>query len=178
VQVEDPPLAQALAHRKEAVVNEWLARTLRTYPSHTARFLHQEADPFRNPVGAALKQGLPALFDELVGVMDAARIRMVLDSLVRIRAVQDFSPSQAVGFLFLLKDVLREQGALPAEFERRIDQMALTAFDLYMECREQIAEIKVSEARRAVGAANRAATGRPPNRAATVRERLTPGDRP
>jgi len=159
VKVEGPPPAEALVHRKEAVVNEWLARTLRTYPSHTARFLHQEADPFRNPVGAALKQGLPALFDELAGAMDATRIQSALDRVVRIRAVQDFTPSQAVGFLFLLKDVLREQGLWAAELERRIDLMALAAFDLYMECREQIAEIKVGEARRAVMVAERSLRG-------------------
>lgn len=162
MKIEGPPLAEALAHHKEAVVNEWLARTLRTYPRHTARFLLQEPDPFRNPVGAALRQGLPALFDELVGPMDAGRIRAVLDSLVRIRAVQDFTPSQAVGFLFLLKDVLREQGRFPEEFERRIDQMALVAFDLYMQCREQIAEIKVGEARRAVMVAERSIGGERP----------------
>ena len=176
--VEHLPPAEALARRRDAIVGEWLARTLRSYPLHTARFLLQDPDPFRNPVGQALQRGLPALFDELLGTMDAIRVRSSLDSIVRIRAVQDFTPSQAVGFVFLLKEVLREQGPVPAEFERRIDQLALAAFDLYMECREKIAEIKVDEARRAVGAVNRAATGCPPNRAATVRERSPGGESP
>ena len=50
MRVEDLPLREALAQRKQAVVGEWLARTLRTYPDHTARFLLQDQDPFRNPV--------------------------------------------------------------------------------------------------------------------------------
>ncbi len=187
MKAEDPPLLEALAPRKEAVVGEWLARTLRTYPDHTARFLLQDPDPFRNPVGQAFKHGLPALFDELTGAMDAARIHSVLDELVRIRAVQDFTPSQAVGFVFLLKEVLREQGPMPDELEGRIDRLALAAFDLYAECREKITQIRVAEARRAAGAVDRAATGRAPDRpatarapdrAATVRERLTRGETP
>lgn len=159
MKVEAPPLAEALAQRKEAVVGEWLARTLRTYPEHTARFLHQESDPFRNPVGGAFQQGLPVLFDELAGAMDAARIRSILDRLVRIRAVQDFTPSQAVGFLYLLKDVLREQGPVPAEIEGRIDRLALAAFDLYMECREKVFDIRAAELRRTVMVAERSIRG-------------------
>ena len=178
MKVEDPPLPEALAARKQALVAEWLARTLRSYPDHTARFLMEDADPFRNPVGEAFKRGLPALFDELVGAMSPARIRALLDLLVRIRAVQDYTPSQAVGFVFLLKEVLREQGPVPEELERRIDRLALAAFDLFAECREKIAGIRIDEARRAVGAWNRAATGSPPNRAATVRERSTQGNCP
>ncbi|MBM3748104.1 MAG: hypothetical protein FJW34_20145 [Acidobacteria bacterium] len=171
MKVADLPLREALAHRKQAVVGEWLARTLRAYPDHTARFLLQDQDPFRNPVGHALRQNLPALYDELLGAMDAARLTPLLEGIVRIRAVQDFTPSQAVGFVFLLKAVLRERFADAdlADIETRIDRLALTAFDLYMQCREQIADIRVGEARRAVGALDRAAT---------VRERSLRGDNP
>src|SRR3990172_2646762 len=96
-------LTGALAARKDAIVRAWLARTLETYPERSARFLAKEPDPFRNPVGQALKEALPALFDELLGAMDAGRLAPLLDGIVRIRAVQDFSPSQPVPFLFLLK---------------------------------------------------------------------------
>ena len=150
MKVEDLPLEEALARCKEAVVGEWLSRTLRTYSEHTARFLLQDQDPFRNPVGHALRQGLPALFDELAGNMDTARVTSILEGILRIRAVQDFTPSQAVGFLFLLKAVLRDQfsGADLAEMNARIDRVALLGFDLYMQCREKIYAIRADEARR------------------------------
>ena len=157
MKVEDPPLLEALACRKEAIVGEWRARALRTYPDHTARFLREEPDPFRNPVGQAFKQELPVLFEELTGSMETGRIRRALDGLVRIRAVQDFTPSQAVGFVFLLKEILREQGPVPPELDARIDRLALAAFDLYAECREKIAEIRTAEARRLAGLASPAA---------------------
>ncbi|MGD0263407.1 MAG: RsbRD N-terminal domain-containing protein [Candidatus Methylomirabilota bacterium] len=153
-------LRDTLAARKNAIIQAWLARTLQTYPEHTGRFLLQEKDPFRNPVGHTFTEAFPTLFDQLVGGMDTATITPVLDGIVRIRAVQDFTASQAVAFLFLLKKVVRE--ALEGEIQRRpdggglvavegrIDEMALLAFDLFMKCREKIYEIKANEAKRKI----------------------------
>ena len=143
---------RALAGKQSAVVQEWFERTLRSYPGQTVGFLRGEKDPFRNPVGHTLRDGLGVLFDELAGEMDQARITAALDAIVRIRAVQEHSASQAVGFLFLLKEVLREKSPAGdlAMLENRIDRMALLAFDLYMKCREKIYEIKAEEAKRRV----------------------------
>ncbi|MBI4561117.1 MAG: RsbRD N-terminal domain-containing protein [Candidatus Rokubacteria bacterium] len=152
------PLMGALAARKDALVSRWLARTLETYPERTARFLAQERDPFRNPVGQALKEALPGLLDELLGAMDAGRLAALLDGIVRIRAVQDFTAGQAVAFVFLLKRVIRDalaheirqhaEGAELAAVEGRIDEMALLAFDQFMRCRERLYEIKAAQAGR------------------------------
>ena len=153
-----PPLTELLAARKNAIVKAWLARAFQTYPGNTSRFLAQENDPFRNPVGHTLKAAFPLLLDELHGEMNASRITPVLDGVIRIRAVQDFTAGQAVAFVFLLKKVLREElrseiqsdreGEGLAAIEGRIDQMALLAFDLFMKCRERMYEIKANEARR------------------------------
>jgi hypothetical protein len=149
---------EALAAKRDAIVNEWLARTLDTYPERTSRFLAQEKDPFRNPVGHALKEAFPGLLDELFGAMDAGRLTTLLDGIVRIRAAQDFTAGQAVAFIFLLKKVIR--GAVKGEtqqspardglaaLEDRIDEIALLAFDLFMKCREQMYEIRANEAKR------------------------------
>ena len=152
------PLTETLAAKKSIIVNEWLAQTLRTYPEQTSRFLSQEKDPFRNPVGHTLREALPALFDRLVEGSDAGTLSSLLDPILRIRAVQDFSASQAVAFVFLLKSVMREVlgdeakrdtgGESLSVMEARIDGMALLAFDLFMKCREQVYEIKASEAKR------------------------------
>jgi hypothetical protein len=164
-------LMQALAAKRNAIIREWLARTLQTYPEQTSRFLAHEKDPFRNPVGHTIREAFPVLFDALLGGTDAARVMPVLDGIVRIRAVQDFTAGQAVAFIFLLKRVIRdalkrpphpplsprggeddEEGAAWAEalaaVEARIDQMSLLAFDLFMKCRERMYEIRTNEARR------------------------------
>ncbi len=149
---------RALAGERSAVVREWFERTLQSYPEETSGFLRGEKDPFRNPVGHTLREGLGVLFDEVAGEMDQARITASLDAIVRIRAVQDHTASQAVAFLFLLKDVLREKSPAAdlAMLENRIDRMALLAFDLYMKCREKIYEIQAEEAKRRVYVLERA----------------------
>jgi len=132
--------------KKNAVVAAWLARVIEDYSESSARFFRDEKDPFRNPIGDAFRRGLPVLFDQLVGPMDPARLTPALEEIIRIRAVQDFTASQALTFIFQLKSVLREQlGDRPPEIEERIDEMALLAFDLYQQCREQLSEIKVNE---------------------------------
>jgi hypothetical protein len=151
-------LLEALAAKKSAVIKAWLTGTIQTYPEHTFGFLSQEKDPFRNPVGHTLAEAFPAIFDQLVGGSDAATLSRLLDPIVRIRAVQDFSAAQALAFVFLLKKVIREamrgeirghpNGDGLASVEARIDEMALIAFDQFMRCREQIYEIKTNEAKR------------------------------
>jgi hypothetical protein len=158
----------------EPILEQWIARTIQSYPSSAAAFLSGEEDPFRNPVGHTLRQSLTTLYHELQGSMDATRIASALDAIVRIRAVQDLSPSQAVGFVFLLKPIVREfapergQALLAGQndgrtndrtndqindwINDRIDQLALLAFDKYMQCREQVAEIRKRESWQRVGA--------------------------
>ena len=83
---------------------------------------------------------------------------MFLDSIVRIRAVQDFSPSEAVSFIFQLKSAVRQELGSElvtqadiardlAVFESAIDDLALFSFDIYMKCREKIYDLKANEAR-------------------------------
>ncbi len=141
-----------LAGKRGAILKKWLEQTLASYPGQTTGFLRNEKDRFRNPVGHTLKEGLATLLDEIVGEMDAAKIRPALESIVRLRAVQDFTPTQATGFVFALRQILSGnlEGGGPTTWQKRIDEMALLAFDLYMKCREEIYEIKARERQREV----------------------------
>ena len=151
-------LRERLAAQRQAILEAWLARTADTYPPQTAQLLREQRDPFRNPVGQVLREGLPVLLDVLLGGGDLAAAAPALDRVVRVRAVQDFTPGEAVGFLFLLKGVIREvleaaghAGGSPDPIEGvedRIDRLVLLGFDRYVACREQMAEIRVREARR------------------------------
>ena len=139
----------------EAILEQWIARTIASYPGLAAPFLSSEKDPFRTPVGHTLRQGLATLLQELLGddlrgELNAERLQPALDAIIRIRAVQDLTPSQAVGFVFLLKPIVLELAPEhdPAQLHERIDRVALMAFDKYMQCREQLADIRVSEGRR------------------------------
>ncbi len=171
-------LNQLLAQKKTAIIKEWFAATIKTYPSDTAKFIKSQKDPFANPVGRTIYKGLEALFDELLRDTDHESVLSFLDPIIRIRAVQNFSPSQATSFIFFLKDVIRDNikkedfnAQLFNElmmFESKIDEICLIAFNLYMNCREKIYELKANEMK------NR--TFRAFERAGLVRD--TPADKP
>ena len=156
VTTERMSLSAVLEDRRSAIVDKWFEQLLGTYPESTTRFLSQEKDPFQNPVGNNLREGLSDLFEGLVKPADLASLTPVLDGIVRIRAVQDFTASQALSFPFLLKQIIRTELAsdvrrysdeLPA-LEARIDELALLAFDIFVKCREQLYELKVNEIKR------------------------------
>jgi hypothetical protein len=145
-----PPEKQA------AILSRWIEAILATYPDQTATFLKQGQDRFTNPVGHTITRTVGALFAELSRGGDAAAMAPHLEDLIRVRAVQDFSPSLALSFVFALKPIVREEldpgtGGPPAAMallEARIDDLALQAFDLYVASREKIYEIRVNEIKR------------------------------
>jgi hypothetical protein len=139
--------------RAEPILEQWIARTIESYPRAVVAFLSGTDDRFRNPVGCTLQASLTTLFEQLRGDMSTAHIDPALEAIVRIRAVQDMTASQAVGFIFLLKPIVHE---LAPDNDRqmlneRIDQLALMAFDKYMQCREQLVDIRVREGLRRIG---------------------------
>ena len=102
--------------------------------------------------------------------LDPAELCRHLSGILRIRSVQEFAPSQAVSFVFLLKRVIREELAAKlhdpglqaelAEFDHRVDQLALFAFDVFTKSREQLYEVRVNEVKRRVsGLLRRAGIG-------------------
>jgi len=151
-------LKRLLQERKPAIVKRWFDAVTEAYPDDTSRFLKKRKDQFTNPVGYTISDGLEHLFDALLQGMLEDKVSAFLDSIIRIRAVQDFTPSEAVAFIFRLKkvirqelrdDILKQQGMPEAlsTFDSTIDDLALYAFDIYMKCREKIYELKANEAR-------------------------------
>lgn len=147
-----------LTLRKRAILERWYEQILALYPPETARFFREEKDRFANPVGTTIYQGLEGLYEELLkgingGEINRERAGGHLDNIIRIRAIQDFSPSQALAFIFQLKRVIRQElaGTLQEkslslqELEDRLDNLALLAFDIYMQCREQLYDLRVKE---------------------------------
>jgi len=138
-------------------LERWFQLILETYPADTSRFLKQQKDRFINPVGYTISQEIEALYDELLQEMNPDKLAACLDNIIRIRAVQDFPPSQTIAFIFLLKKAIREELASEiaenrvleelSKFESKIDKLVLLALDIYMKCREKVYEIRVNEAK-------------------------------
>ena len=147
------------AHANE-ITKAWTACFAGEYPEVGGQFIMKEKNAFNNPIGSMASEAFTDVFalisQETMPEMEA--LRQKLDSVVRLRAVQAFIPSEGVAFVFPLKAVVR--GALKKEikeglvtqadldgFAQRVDQLSLAAFDIYMACREQIYRIRASEVR-------------------------------
>lgn len=147
--------AHTLAAKKQEILKSWFQATVDSYPAETARFLKSQKDPFANPVGQTTHHSLEMLLDSLITGAGQGVVTAALDPILRIRAVQSFSPSKATGFIFSLKQIVRQHlsghgddGDLSIDgLDRKIDEMAMAAFDIYVACREKIYELKATESR-------------------------------
>ena len=150
-------LVRIIEQKKTAIVKNWFDLTAQTYAPDTAAFLKSKTDPFANPVGSSMHSSLKVLLDQLINDMDLQVINSYLDPIIRIRAVQNFTPSQATSFILSLKRALRISLAKELrdtryageffDFESKIDQLSLMAFDIYMQCKEKIYQIGANETR-------------------------------
>ena len=150
-------LKQHLIEKKPAILKKWFDAIAGTYPKDTAGFLKKQKAQFTNPVGYTLAEGTERLFDALLQGMIPDTVSSFLDSMVRIRAIQEFAPSEALAFIVQLKQVVRQelgsevlqQQGITEElvaFDSAIDDLALFSFDIYMKCREKIYELKAKDA--------------------------------
>jgi len=148
----DKRLIKLLEQKKGHIVEKWREVIHNSYPPETAQFLKREKNKFQNPIGSSIEESIWPLFDQMIGEADPDQTKKLLDNLVRIRAVQDFTPASAVRIFFALKEVIRDALLKEVEkrglfkeflkFESEIDRFALLAFDVFMECREKVWEIK------------------------------------
>lgn len=153
-------LLALLSERKTSLTDRWRQRLFESYPPQTAIFLKKEKDHFDNPLGYNLSQGLSRIFETLVQETQRDQVLAALDEVIRIRALQNFFPSQAIAFIFLLKNVIREELAPELEngqfsqelqgVESQIDGLALLGFDVYTQRREKLNEIRVTEVKNRV----------------------------
>ena len=151
-------LKKMLAEKRAGIVSKWFHSLCQEYPDKTMDHLKSNKSQFANPVGHNLHQGLNGIFDQVLEDVDAEEFRLNLDKIVRIKAVQDFSPSQAVAFIFILKKLIKEElhSKLGKEvtykdlavIEQRIDNISLVAFDVYTQCREAIYQLRIDEVKK------------------------------
>lgn len=147
-----------LGEKKQEILQQWFDSILSTYPADTANFLKGQNNTYAGSiVGQTIHEGIEGIFDDLTGDTAPDRLRSCLDRIIRIRAIQEFEPSEAIGFLFLLKPIMRKElmrdireGGFfeeMLEVESRLDSYASIAFDIYMKCREKLYDLKANEMR-------------------------------
>jgi hypothetical protein len=150
-------LKTLLQEKRSHIIKKWCDVVLSSYPEQSQKFLKKQKDKIANPVGSTISEGIASIYDELLEGSESEDISLFLDNVIRVRAIQDFSPSQAVSFIFRLKGIIREaleddirQGKISealVAFESKIDSLALLCFDIYTQCRQKIFDIRVNEVR-------------------------------
>ena len=148
-------LKQILNKKKSLIVRNWTELIFNSYPAEAINFLSTKKNQFSNPIGFTVTNNAEKIFDELINDCDFERIKMLLDDIIKIRAVQSFPPSQAVYFLLDLKKAIRDECKVElldksisdefSNFEIIIDKMLIMGFELYMEAREKVFKIRVNE---------------------------------
>lgn len=154
----DMKLKSLLEEKKSTILTKWFDALMATYPTDNTGFFKKQEDRFSNPVGHTFSQGIESILEAVIEEKDLAEGLPFLNDIIKVRAVQDFTPSKAMNFIFSLKNVVREelkkeirQDQIDDEllsFESKIDDLALFAFDIYVECREQLNQLKVDELKR------------------------------
>jgi len=144
---------------QEQILAKWNAAVFATYPLDTTGFARTREDRFRNPGGYAVRLALEETYKAVSGQLSSEKLlRDSLAMFVKLRAVQNFTPVQAMGVMYLLKPLLRERilpaclqhGLLDAylEAESRLDTAALLACDMYVASKIQVFEERIGEVKR------------------------------
>lgn len=148
-------LKEILNNKKSLIVRSWTESILNSYPAEAVNFLSSKKNQFSNPIGYTVTTNTEKIFDELINECDFEKIRILLDDIIKIRAVQSFSPSQAVYFLLDLKKAIRDECKIElsdknvsdelSDFELLIDMMLIIGFEIYMQAREKVFKIRFNE---------------------------------
>ena len=139
-------LDSVISDNLKSISKKWFKLTIDSYPAEASSFFGKEKDRFANPVAGTLSESLNKVLTGLISGAGREEIAESLDAAIRVRAVQNFSPSESVAFIFHLKKIICEvAGQSQSEnpeflllLNKKIDGLALIGFDKYMECREKI----------------------------------------
>lgn len=146
-------LAEGFRCHGDKIVKKWVEYTLATYTS--SKFFVKERDKFANPVGGNVREALGRLFILLTKGADSKEFSEPLEQIISIRSVQEFTPAQAVAPLNAVKHITRDVFAADKErshlvnelydFEFSVDLAVLAAFDIYMQYRERLYQVRLDE---------------------------------
>ncbi len=147
-------LKEFLFPRRAAILQKWFDRIVAVYPRESQNFLKARTDPFANPIGGTIREGIGRMYDEIFPGGNLANVGPILEQIVKIHVIQDFSPGEALAFLPIFRKVLESEiegerrSGLAEELrgvDARIDLLTGCGLQMYDECRKKISSIKAAE---------------------------------
>lgn len=152
-------LVELIKAKRDTVLTAWANRVYATYPFDTGGFLRSSSNEFSNPVGARTVFLGELLLDSLCGdPVSIENLTQGMEEFIRIRAVQDFTPEQALAVLYLLKECIAD--LFKAEIvgnmlwpemwtlSARLDGAVLLGFGAYMRSRENMWSLRLEDFKR------------------------------
>jgi hypothetical protein len=151
-------LQKFITDNRQKLVEKWIAEVIATYSPESERFFKNTKDPFANPVGSTIKRSIDLLFTQVIKQkMDPTAVNEAMDPIVRLRAVQELSPTRAISFIFAIKHLFRKAlddhrqdksvDRFLEEVSSNTDELILIAFDIYGKCREKIYLLRINQAK-------------------------------
>lgn len=139
---------------KQEFIEKWYTLIMESYPKGAGSFFIEWKDQFSNPVGHAIHSEISLLFDSIIND-DFQQISDSLANILRIRAVQDFTPSQALSFIFQFKEIamhyLKKSNSDISDFielDGMIDKVLGVGINIFVGLKEQLFEIKSNEVKK------------------------------
>jgi len=153
-----------IASHRDEILMALMEGLYEPYSPEAATSFRRKVDPFENPIGSTFGRSASIIADGMAAGMPPRAFRQTFDDMIRIRAVQGISPSEVMSFLFAVRKALAAgtagsgddslQASDIAEINEWIDCAIALCMDIYMECRENIFNLKVMELKK-FGAAGR-----------------------
>ena len=153
------PIYKVLQENEHHILAQWQSNAFsqahELLPGNTAK------GQFTDPISYNIEKNTAAIFKWLIKATDDNDLAEALEEICRLRAVQNSKPSEALGFIGALKQVIHRtltSGKLIRsntddliDVDERIDKIAWQAFDFYCACQAQIYELRVNEIKRMYG---------------------------
>lgn len=146
-------LKKLLIKNKNAIAEKWIASVLQGNAQSVIEI--ESHRRFANPQADRITQELEAQFENLIQENENCAGRFLCENLLRIKALSEEAPAEAVAFPFALRTIIRDQIAAELEnnslraefvqFEEKIERFALQVFQKYTENREKIFQLKLKE---------------------------------
>jgi hypothetical protein len=154
-------LKDLLAAKKEEILQRWLDRILEDYPPDTRSFFRETESLYSNPVGFTLRKGMEGIIDRILRPLSAEEARVILEPVMKVRAVENLSPSQRMKFILplgvVLAEIMREEGRKDLwghewmELNSEISRLALLSRKLFSESREKVNQLRIKESEKKEG---------------------------
>lgn len=128
---------------KQEICDDWINRVFGDGFKNRGRASEIE-DPFYHTVSSEWSEIVEILFSNRP--VDGALV--LPEEFIRLRAVQEISAAEAVSHIFVLKDIMRERFGDDRGFNdlsRRLDFLALHTFNSYMQCRDRLFKLRLTE---------------------------------